>query len=426
MQFRAVKGMNDILPAETELWQLLEGRFAQTAKLHGFAEVRTPLLEPTGLFVRSIGDTTDVVQKEMYSFEHHGDPLTLRPEGTASAVRAYVQHSVAGVEPVTRWYYHGPMFRAERPQRGRYRQFYQAGCEIFGDAGPACDAELISMLVGFFQGLGIGQLKVLVNSIGGADSRARYRELLLEFLRPKLAELSAESQTRLEKNPLRVLDSKSPLDKAAVVGAPSTLQALTPEDKQHFDELCAQLQALNIPYEISTSLVRGLDYYTRTLFEIQSDAGELGAQNTLVGGGRYDGLVKSLGGPDAPSIGFAIGVERVLLALAGTKPAAAPLVFVAPIGAEATRLGLQLGQQLRSAGIKTEVDGREGSLKSKLRRANGLGAVVALVLGEQELERGIVQLKQLALHTQQDVPVDQVVQIVQIEMNKPVPPEVKS
>jgi histidyl-tRNA synthetase len=245
-------------------------------------------------------------------------------------------------------------------------------------------------------------------------------------LRPKVSELSAESQSRLEKNPLRVLDSKSPQDKAAVQGAPSTLQALTPQDKAHFDELCAQLTVLQIPFEVATGLVRGLDYYTRTLFEIQSDAGELGAQNTLVGGGRYDGLVKSLGGPDAPSIGFAIGVERVLLALAGKQPAAAPLVFVAPIGAEATRLGLQLGQQLRAVGIKTEVDGRDGSLKSKLRRANGLGATVALVLGEQELERGIVQCKHLTLHTQQDVPVDQIVQSVQLEMSKPIPAEVKS
>jgi histidyl-tRNA synthetase len=416
MQFRAVKGMNDILPGEIELWQQLERAFTSASALHGFAEVRTPMLEPTGLFVRSIGDTTDVVQKEMYSFEHHGDPLTLRPEGTASAVRAYVQHSVAALEPVTRWYYHGPMFRAERPQRGRYRQFYQAGCEIFGDAGPAADAELIAMLVGLFRSLGIGQLKVLVNSIGGAESRARYRERLLEFLRPKVSELSAESQKRLEQNPLRVLDSKNPADKLAVQGAPSTLDALTAEDKAHFDELCAQLHALEVPFEVSTSLVRGLDYYTRTLFEVQSDEGELGAQNTLGAGGRYDGLVKSLGGPDVPSIGFAIGIERVLLALQGKKPAAAPLAFVAPIGAEATRVGLRIGQQLRAAGIKTEVDGREGSLKSKLRRANALGATVALVLGEQELERKMVQLKQLTLHTQQDVALADLLQIVQREM----------
>jgi histidyl-tRNA synthetase len=424
MQFRAVKGMNDILPGEVERWHQFERAFARCAELHGFKEVRTPIVEPTGLFVRSIGDTTDVVQKEMYSFTHHDDPLTLRPEGTASAVRAYVQHSVAASEPVTRWYYQGPMYRAERPQRGRYRQFFQAGCEIFGDPGPACDAELIALLVGLFQGLGISQLKVLVNSIGGPDSRARYRELLLEFLRPKAAELSAESQSRLEKNPLRVLDSKSPVDKQAVIGAPSTLDALTPEDRAHFDELCAQLSALQIPFEVSTSLVRGLDYYSRTLFEIQSDAGELGAQNTLVGGGRYDGLVKALGGPDVGSIGFAIGIERVLLALGGTALKSEPLVFVAPIGAEATRLGLHLAQQLRGLGIKTEIDGREGSLKSKLRRANGMGATLALVLGEQELAQKIVQLKHLALHTQQDVPLDRILEVVEQQMQSAQPVEV--
>lgn len=410
MQFKAIKGMNDILPGEIERWHAIERAFARTASLHGFREVRTPLVENTNLFVRSIGDVTDVVQKEMYSFQHHKEALTLRPEGTASCVRAYVEHSVAAQEPVTRWYYFGPMYRAERPQRGRYRQFFQAGCEIFGDPGPACDAELIALLVRYFEQLGIGQLRVLVNSIGGAESRARYRELLLSFLRPLAPELSTESQARLEKNPLRVLDSKSPQDRAVVERAPSTLDALTEADRAHFDELCQCLEALGIRYEVSSALVRGLDYYSRTLFEIQSDAGELGAQNTLAGGGRYDGLVKSLGGPDVSSIGFAIGLERLLLAL-GEQPAARErLVFLAPLGAPATRRALRLAAELRSAGIRTELDGRETSLKSKLRRANSLGAEFALVLGEQELLEERVQLKNLNEHSQSDVPLGRVVQ----------------
>jgi histidyl-tRNA synthetase len=404
MQFRTVKGMNDILPGEISRWHAFERAFVRSAQLHGYEEVRTPLVEATSLFVRSVGDTTDIVQKEMYTFERHGDSLTLRPEGTASCVRAYIQHSQQAKEPVTRWYYLGPMYRAERPQRGRYRQFFQAGCEIFGDPGPACDAELIAMLVDLYTSLGIGQLRVLVNSLGGNDSRERYRQALVKFLEPLASQLSEQSQQRLKTNPMRVLDSKSPSDQALTQGAPSTLDALTDEDRAHFDELCAQLGALGIEYELAPSLVRGLDYYSRTLFEIQSDAGELGAQNALAGGGRYDSLVTSLGGPDVPAIGFAMGIERILLAMGEGADVREPLIFVAPLGAEGVREGLRLGAELRKAGFATEVDGRDNSLKSKLRRANSMGAPIALIFGEREVQNGVVQLKNLAAHSQQDVP----------------------
>ncbi len=403
MAYRAVKGMNDILPPEIELWQQLESAFVRAAHLYGFAEVRTPLVEPTELFVRSIGEVTDVVQKEMYTFERHHDSLTLRPEGTASCVRAYVQHSMHAKDPVTRWYYMGPMYRAERPQRGRYRQFYQAGCEIFGDPGPTCDSELIAMLVGLFQQLGISDLRVALNSIGGAESRARYRQALLDFLRPLASQLSEESQRRLEENPLRVLDSKAPRDQELTADAPSTLDALTSEDRGHFDEICTQLSALQVPYEISTRLVRGLDYYSRTLFEVQSNSGELGAQNAIAGGGRYDGLVKRLGGPDVPSIGFAMGLERILLAMGNRPVTSEPFVFVAPLGAACVREALVMAQQIRAAGFRVELDGRDNSLKSKLRRANSSGATLAIVFGEAELESGKVQLKDLAGHSQSDV-----------------------
>lgn len=403
MSFRAVKGMNDILPGAIELWHELEQAFVDAARRYGFDEVRTPLVEPTSLFVRSIGEVTDVVQKEMYTFERHDESLTLRPEGTASCVRAYVQHSVHARDPVTRWWYKGPMYRAERPQRGRHREFYQAGCEIYGDPGPACDAELMLMLVDLFAQLGIPGVRLLLNSIGGRQSRARYRDALVAYLTPYKAELSAESQARLETNPLRVLDSKNPKDREIGSGAPSTVELLTDEDRAHFDELQAQLRELEVPYEIDTRLVRGLDYYSRTLFELQSDAGELGAQNTLVGGGRYDGLVKSLGGPDVPAIGFAMGLERILLAMGERTVERQPVVAVLPLGDACTRQGLRIAHQLRAAGHRVELDGRSNSLKSKLRRANSNGASLAVVLGEQELAQGLVQLKNLAAHTQLDV-----------------------
>ena len=412
MQFRAVKGMNDILPGEVERWQRLESAFISAARNYGYSEARPPLVEPTGLFVRSIGEVTDVVQKEMYTFERGKESLTLRPEGTASCVRAYVEHSVHAREPVSRWYYLGPMFRAERPQKGRYRQFYQAGCEVYGDLGPAVDAELVSMLVELFTSLGITPLRVLVNSVGGKESRARYRQLLLDFLRPKASQLSELSQQRLEKNPLRVLDSKHPGDQELVRGAPSTVDALEPEDREHWQELIQQLTALEVPFEVSPSLVRGLDYYSRTLFEIQSTAGDLGAQNTLAGGGRYDGLVKSLGGPEVPGIGFAMGLERILLAMKDVKPQPPPGLALVPLGTEPTRAALALARELRAAGLRVTLDGRCNSLKSKLRRVNASGETLCVVLGDSELERDVLQVKNLAAHNSEDVPRDQAVTVL--------------
>jgi histidyl-tRNA synthetase len=241
MELRAVRGMNDILPDEVEHWHRLETAFRRHAELHGYAEVRTPLLETTALFVRQIGETTDVVEKEMYSFERHGESLTVRPEGTASAARAYVEHQIAAKEPVSRWYYLGPMFRGERPAKGRYRQFYQAGCELYGDAGPLCDAEMIQLVAGFFQDIGITAFQVHVNSLGSGDTRARYREALLQYFTPMRDKLSEDSQRRLDKNPLRILDSKSQADKDAAVGAPSITSLLDEADREHFERLCHHL-----------------------------------------------------------------------------------------------------------------------------------------------------------------------------------------
>ncbi len=409
MSYRAVKGMNDILPDEVARWHALERAFRETSELHGYAEIRTPVVEGTELFVRSIGETTDVVEKEMYTFSHHSESLTLRPEGTAGAARAYVEHKAHAKEPVSRWYYLGPMFRAERPQRGRYRQFYQAGCEIFGDPGPACDAEMIDMLVGLFRRLGVADVVANIGSIGGAATRDRYRAVLRDFLAPKAGELSDHARARLDANPLRILDSKDPRDQAACQGAPNILDVLDEADRAHFEALLGHLDSLGTPYVVDPLLVRGLDYYTRTLFELKSSAGELGSQNTLCGGGRYDDMIRGLGGPAVPAIGFAMGLERILLALGPIDAPKRTTCSIAPMGPRAVSKALELGRALREAGVVADVDGRGNSLKSMLRRADGLGARFCIVLGDAELERGAVQLKDLAQHTQEELPMAAVV-----------------
>jgi histidyl-tRNA synthetase len=409
---RAVKGMNDVLPDETGRWQRIEASYARVMSLHGFREVRTPYVEPTPLFVRAIGEATDVVEKEMYSFTHHDEPLTLRPEGTAGAARAYVEHGIHQKEPISRWYYCGPMFRAERPQRGRYRQFFQMGAEIFGDPGPASDAEMIDLLVTFFHDLGIGDAEVYLNSLGGAESRARYREALLAHLAPKKASLGDESQRRLQTNPLRILDSKDPRDQDAVRDAPQVTDCLSDADAKHFAGLQRHLGALGTPFTIDPRLVRGLDYYTGTLFEIKGAKARLGAGDTLVGGGRYDDMIAELGGPKVPAIGFAAGVERLLIASELPQGGAAVDAFIAPLGEAAIDAGLVLGKELRRAGVACEVDGRGASMKSMLRRANGLGAKVAIILGDQELAEGVVQVRDLAGHAQDRVARDQVASTV--------------
>jgi len=412
MEFRAIKGMNDILPDEARRFALVEAAFRRVVELHGFSEVRTPLLEPTELFVRSTGETSEIVEKQMFSLARDTESYTLRPEGTPGVARAFLNGSVHAKEPVTRWYYIGAMFRAERPQRGRQRQFHQAGCEVYGDAGPVVDAEIIDMLVGLLGELGISDVEVRVNSIGGPGTRQKYREALLAHLTPRADKLSEHAQKRLADNPLRILDSKDPRDREAVADAPSTLDFLEPEDRAHWDGLTAALDALGTKYLVTPSLVRGLDYYTRTLFELVSNQGELGAQNTLLGGGRYDGMVHELGGPKLPAVGFAIGLERLLLASPLPAPEKAPRCFIAPLGDAGLKQALGLARQLRSAGIGTDLDGRGGSMKSMLRRADSLGARVCLVIGDSEVESAQVQVKDLAAHSQELVPQADVIDAV--------------
>ncbi len=405
MSLRAVKGMKDILPDEIPKWHRLEDAFRNRVEGYGFQEVRFPIVEPTALFVRSIGETTDIVEKEMYTFTDRGDKsLTLRPEGTASAVRAYVQHSVQAREPVTKWYYIGPMYRRERPAKGRYRQFYQAGIEVFGDPGPYVDAEVIDMVVGFIASLGISEVEVLLNSIGGSETRERYREALLRYLTPYRAELCPDCQRRMDANPLRVLDCKVPRCAEIAAGAPSILKHLTDEDRTHFDGLQETLTILGTPYRVDGSLVRGLDYYSRTLFEVLGKGEGLGAQNALLGGGRYDQMVKSLDGPDTPAIGFAMGLDRLLMAMPNGDTDSHVDVFIVAAQAGVRGQATLLGRELRDAGLRVESDLRGGSLKSQLRRADKIDARIAMILGESEVEEGVVQLKDLKNKTQEQVP----------------------
>jgi len=404
MSLRAVKGMKDILPDEISNWHRLESAFRRRVETYGFREARFPIVEPTALFVRSIGETTDIVEKEMYTFADRSDKsLTLRPEGTASAVRAYVQHSVQAREPVTKWYYIGPMYRRERPAKGRYRQFYQAGVEVFGDPGPFVDAEVIDMVVGLISSLGITEVEVLINSLGGPKTRENYRLALLEYLAPYRSELCSDCQRRMDANPLRVLDCKVPRCAEIATNAPSILKHLTDEDRQHFDGLQETLTALGTPYRVDGSLVRGLDYYTRTLFEVLGKGEGLGAQNALLGGGRYDQMVQSLGGPETPAIGFAMGLERLLMAMPAAELGSHVDVFLIAAQAEVRGELTLLGRELRDAGLRVESDLRGGSLKSQLRRADKLNAPLAIILGESEVQKNIVQLKDLRRQTQDDV-----------------------
>ena len=350
-KLQAVRGMNDLLPAVTPRWHAVEQRLRATLERHGFAEVRLPLLEPTELFARTIGEVTDIVEKEMYTFlDRNGDSLTLRPEGTAGAVRAGIEHGLFQGQ-LLRWWYQGPMFRHERPQRGRYRQFHQIGAECFGSAAPELDAELIAMTAQFWGDLGLGGLRLELNSLGSREARAAYRERLQDYLRGHFDLLDEDSRRRLDSNPLRILDSKNPALAQLIAGAPSLPDHLDAESREHFGRLCELLDGLGVAYTVNPRLVRGLDYYGRTVFEWVTDA--LGAQGTVCAGGRYDALVEQLGGRPTPAIGFALGLERLieLLAVSGIDPVTPRRIwYVVSTPGPCRAQALALAQRLR-AGI---------------------------------------------------------------------------
>jgi histidyl-tRNA synthetase len=413
-KIRGVKGTRDVLPIDTYVkdddpwvrvghYDLVEASARDLFPLYGYREARTPILERTELFVRGIGEVTDIVGKEMYTFDDHGDSLTMRPENTASLVRAYLEHNVYQQEPETKWWYLGPMFRRERQQRGRYRQFTQIGVEAFGSPGPRIDAEQIELLDRWLHTLGI-PFEMHLNTLGDAACRPKYRQALQSYLRSRSAELCEDCRNRIETNPIRVLDCKNPKCQEVAAGAPRMEEFLCDACRAHFTGVQEALQRLGVRFVLDPKLVRGLDYYTRTTYEAIATSG-LGAQSTLAGGGRYDGLIKDLGGPDVPGIGFAAGVERMALLLAqqGKERSSRPLVFIAPLGETEAARADQLAQELRAAGLSAEVGFRKANPGNQLKRADALGARFALVLGDQELKAGRAKLKELRTGAQHEV-----------------------
>lgn len=400
--------MNDLLSPDVAKWQFVEEKARTILDAFAYRELRTPILEYTPLFVRSVGEATDVVEKQMYTFDDRdGKSVSMRPEGTASAVRAYIAQSQWNREPVTRWFYMGPMFRHERAQRGRLRQFHQIGAEVFGLRGPTLDAELIAMLVCLLSEVGIkpADLEVAVNTLGEPEERVQYRAALRAYFSQDVDKLDQTSRQRLDTNPLRILDSKDPDVQALAQNAPLLIDSLGEASRKHFEAVRGHLDRLGVNSVVDPRLVRGLDYYTGTIFEVKAKIGDLGAQNTLGGGGRYDRLVSSLGGPEVPAIGFGMGVERVLLALSEPAEAfEAPVnLFVAVLGEKAQTWALPVAQKLRLAGIRTEMEHREASLKSQLKRADALKARLALIVGDNELASGKLVLRDLSNRQQHEV-----------------------
>ncbi len=388
--------MEDILPPDILVWQAVEAAARDIFGRYGFQEIRVPILESTDIFVRGIGEATDIVEKEMYTFLDKGNrSVSMRPEGTAPVVRSYVEKKLHTLPSPQKFYYFGPMFRYERPQKGRFRQFYQIGAEAFGVAAAAMDVELIIMLKNLLEAIGLRDLNFEINSIGCADCRPAYREALLAFFGGRRSEYCPDCQRRYETNPLRILDCKVPRCGEIRLGAPTIKDHLCGACRTHFDEVLAVLNAFNIPHTLNPNLVRGLDYYTKTTFEVTSE--HLGAQKAVAAGGRYDRLVEEFGGPATPAIGFAMGMERLTSLLKERNEPAqhGPKVFVVSLGKDAEMEGFRLAEMLRAAGIWTEQSYGGASLKNQLRRADRMGAEFALIIGENELKVGKLQWKNL-------------------------------
>lgn len=407
MLTQAPKGTQDVLPQDSYRWQQIEEIMRKTCAMAGYREVRTPVFEHTELFARGVGDTTDVVQKEMYTFlDKGGRSITLKPEGTAGAVRAFIEaHLYAEPLPIKMCYISCPVFRYEKPQSGRLREHHQLGVEVFGAKDASVDAEIIRLALDVQTACGIEGLRVAINSIGCPNCRGKYHEILKEYLRPKLGELCKTCNERFERNPLRVLDCKECADK--VKDAPSMLDTLCDECKAHFESLQRNLTALGIEYQIDSRIVRGLDYYTKTVFEIITDAPG-GGELTVCGGGRYDGLVEQLGGPSLPGVGFGMGVERILMVqdMRGVTPVAPRLydAFVCTLGDEARTEGMKLVRELRQGGIKADLDHAARSLKAQFKYANKIGAPYVVVLAGDELEKGVAKLRDMNGATEQEIP----------------------
>ena len=408
----AIKGIKDILPKDSPVWHRVELTARRIFECFGFCEIRVPIMEKTSLFQRSIGETTDIVEKEMYTFRDRDDELlTLRPEATASVIRAYIEHNLSASDPVTRLYTMGPMFRRERPQKGRFRQFHQIDVELFGDDSPASDAEVIFMLMHFLQSLSVENLSLEINSLGCKSCRPVFSKAVVDYLKGSEGSLCPDCQRRIYSNPLRVFDCKVESCGTIIAGAPRILNFLCAECSEHFSRVKGCLDELKLSYEINPQMVRGLDYYTRTAFEVKS--GELGAQNSLAGGGRYDGLVHFLGGPDIPGIGFGIGMERLIACLPpdGQAPSSTD-IFIAALGERAQKIAFTLTQELRRKGICAAMDYSGKSLKSQMKRADKLNSAYTLIFGDREIEENCIELRDMNTKNQQRLPLDHLLEAV--------------
>lgn len=408
MAIQKPRGTQDLLPSVLGNWYYIENTIRRLCKTYGFEEVRTPMFEETGLFLRGIGETTDIVQKEMYSFptgDKKDQSYTLRPEGTASAVRAYLENKIYGQESITKWFYIGPMFRHDKPQAGRYRQFHQFGVELLGTQAPSADAECISLVLQLLRDLGLKDLNVEMNSVGCPTCRPTYREKLIAFFEPKKEELCELCQSRLYKNPLRILDCKEEKCQQLAVGVPELSDNLCEECQDHFHHVKEYLTAAGEKFTLNPRLVRGLDYYTKTAFEVQYTP--LGSQSAVAGGGRYDGLVEELDGPHTPAVGFAMGMERLLLALEkqGLLPEQQQedSVFVVALGEMAQKEAFRITNALRNAYVKAEMEGSGKSMKSQMKYANKINAKYVIIIGDNELAEGKVILKYMDTSEQETV-----------------------
>lgn len=407
---RSVKGTKDILPGESSEWQKIEKSFRNFIHRYGYREIRTPVFEKTELFARGVGEGTDIVTKEMYTWEdRNGDSLTLKPELTAPVVRAYIQHNLGAELPLTKLYYFDSLFRRERPQKGRQRQFHQFGIEAIGSPFPELDAEIISAAYLFLSDLGLSKLKLKINSIGSNIAREMYSRELVNFIKPLRNKLSKISQKRLETNPLRILDTKIPEEIDLLKNAPDITKYLTNEDQEHFQDVVKLLEIMEIPFILDSRMVRGLDYYSRTTFEITSDS--LGGQDALCGGGRYDSLVESLGGKPTPAMGFAAGVERILIALGETQISNYTNrtdIFIITMSKDSLEMGISLTNILRKEGFYIGMDSLRRSVKSQFREANKLRAQYALILGEEEMKQNKVTVKQMSSGDQSMVDINSI------------------
>lgn len=415
MNFKVPRGTQDILPSETWKWQKVEKIIDEVCDIYRYKEIRTPMFEQTELFQRTVGDTTDIVQKEMYTFTDRGNrSLTLRPEGTASVVRSYVEHKMFGYpdQPV-KLYYTGPMFRYERQQAGRYRQFVQFGVEAIGSADPAIDAEVIGLAMDVYKRAGLTELKLVLNSLGDTDSRKEHRDALIAHFNPHIGEFCSDCQSRIEKNPLRILDCKVDSGNPLMATAPSLTDYLNEESASYFQQVKSYLDDADIPYVVDANLVRGLDYYNHTAFEIMSTSSGFGAITTLCGGGRYNGLAEEIGGPPAPGIGFAMSIERLLLAMEAEgktftdEPALD--VYIVTLGDSARRPAFKLLGELRAAGIRSDMDYMDRKMKAQMKSADRLTSKTVIIIGEDEVTEGVVQLKNMADGTQEKVPFTELV-----------------